>query len=344
MKRVPRPAALAGLLTMLAVVVALAFFLVQPGRSSGHFDNGEFSFDYPTTWRTFPVSSPSNGMPNPSRTEVVVGNGDWALDCESSGYCRPDKVDVSGGRVVVKVTRRIDGPPTPCSSVSPTGPLATRSEEGGMVVWEIRQPGVPSGYLGNAYLQVWMDGTAAEPEVAALVASFRWDPKASSLAAPCGSPTPVALGPTTHYEKNGVSFDYPAGWIDLGNPPDGNDPGRLVFAVGSGQGNVAWCFDQLMGKGLQCQEPEPQMTGDQVMVFMYERPYPKPASPVSAASAPPGQAVTTVAGRPDHKASGYHWARWWLTDATYIAAYWGADAADDQPEVQALVDGLKLPN
>ena len=49
-----------------------------------------------------------------------------------------------------------------------------------------------------------------------------------------------------------------------------------------------------------------------------------------------------MAGGPAHEVSGYHWVRWWLSDVTYIAAYWGPDAAAAMPGVQDLIDSLAI--
>ena len=331
---------LAGLVAM-ATIGGAVLFVARPA-SSGHFDNGEFSFDYPTGWRTIAVPAPTQGPPNPSRLEVVLGTGDWTVTCDNPGYCRPDKVDVSGGRVVVKVTRRVDGPGVACDYVPPGTPLAARSEESGHVSWEIRQPGVPDGYMGNVYLDVWMDGTSAETQVDALVASFRWGPQAS-LPPACIAGVPVpTVGPTQHYDDHGVSFDFPADW-SIEDRYEVTDGGWTVdFAVGTGTfGNG--CVDVLMGQAPQCGEPTVQLADDQIVVYMVEGPGSARQSLASTASAPPGQTTTTVGGRPAHEETGYHWARWWLTDATCLAAYWGPTAADEQPEIQALVDSLKLP-
>src|ERR1035437_3954436 len=46
----------------------------------GHFDNGTFSFDYPTTWRTISGSYVEIIV---NEVDVVMGTGDWQTGCRS---------------------------------------------------------------------------------------------------------------------------------------------------------------------------------------------------------------------------------------------------------------------
>jgi hypothetical protein len=202
-----------------------------PG-SAGHFDNGTFSFDYPKTWRVLSGAYDEETISDLFEVLVygVLGTGDWSTGCRrtrTSGECPGDQADVSGGRIVVKVSTFVRSPFDTCrAGASPNvtlGPNAVRRNDGGaaaggMIVWQIRRPGGEFHSSGTVEIGVW---GAADPdrlaEVEALVASFRW---ASGVYA-SGECIPTPTPSLSHFDAGGVSFDYPSSWRVLVSPPDG---------------------------------------------------------------------------------------------------------------------------
>ena len=164
------------------VLVVAAGFTIGPWRGAGanpsgsaHFDNGEFAFDYPASWRVILGKFEAPDI----RIDTVVGTGDWRNGC-STGNCFPDTVDVSGGRIVVKVWRRTDGPGQTCNGGSQAnatlGPNAVqKSVQGSATTWEIRRPVEHEfGWTYNVFIEATTDSPAQLSAAEALVASFRW--------------------------------------------------------------------------------------------------------------------------------------------------------------------------
>lgn len=258
-----------------------------PTSSPGHFDNGTFSFDYPTTWQTISGSYVETMV---NEVDVVMGTGDWQTGCRSwsSGAvggvdCTGDKVDVSGGRVVVKVYRRVGGPAPECrvgpsanATLGPNAVLATTT--GSMTTWEIAQPSAQFGWPDNIFVEAHADGPAGLVEAEALVASVRWDPGASNLY--CSSPQTQPPSPSprlARYNADGISFDYPASWpIITGYQHWGIHGPTIEFAVGTGTADSG-CTPTpptggTDGGGVTCGGPTIAATGDQVVVVWYQAP------------------------------------------------------------------------
>ena len=165
---------------------------VLPG-TPGHFLNDTFSFDYPVAWPTI-----SGGFFSyPLQVDGVIGTGDWRNGCwrsENGVGCGPDTVDVSGGRIVIRVWRREAGPVQICTgnttSNATFGPNAVlETQQDGRKSWEIRRSDQEFGWAYNVMVDVYADGTARLAEAQALVASFRWaDPGSGAIACPSAYP------------------------------------------------------------------------------------------------------------------------------------------------------------
>lgn len=160
----------------------------EPGATlpgtAGHFDNGGYSFDYPTAWHVLSGLYPE-GFAN--EVDAVIGTGNWRTGCTQTTYpdghgggsCTGDAFDVSGGRIVVKVWRRVGGPAdvcgeheTPNATVGPNAVL--RSGPDSAAVWEIRRPGGQFGWGYNVFIEAHTDGGSGLAAAEALVGSFRW--------------------------------------------------------------------------------------------------------------------------------------------------------------------------
>ena len=154
-----------------------------PG-TSGHFDNGDFSFDYPPTWKPL-AGLYYEGMAN--EVDIVLGTGTWRTGCTQTTYpdgngggsCTGDAFDVSGGRVVAKVWRRVGGPVDECradvsanATLGPNAVLRTGSDSA--PIWEIREPGGQFGWGYNVFIEAHSDGSSSLASAEAVVASFRW--------------------------------------------------------------------------------------------------------------------------------------------------------------------------
>jgi hypothetical protein len=174
-----------------------------PG-TAGHFDNGQLSFDYPTGWRVL-AGDYYEGMAV-VQVYAVLGTGSWQSGCRSSangGGCTGDTVDVSSGRVVVKIWSRVDGPVNACMgndhATATFGPNAViGSTYGSAVDWQIRYPGAEFQWEGNIDVAVWSDGPAGLAQAQALIASFRWAaglPSAAGNCAQIDTPAPPTVGP-----------------------------------------------------------------------------------------------------------------------------------------------------
>jgi hypothetical protein len=156
-----------------------------PG-TAGHFDNGDFSFDYPSAWQTLSGQYDETIV---NEVDAVLGTGSWRSGCLETMYpdghgnasCTGDSFDVSGGRVVVKVWRQVGGPVDLCgaaasanATLGPNAVLETRSGSG--ATWEIREPGGQFGWGYNVFVEAHTDDAAGLAAARALVASFRWAP------------------------------------------------------------------------------------------------------------------------------------------------------------------------
>jgi hypothetical protein len=149
-----------------------------PG-TPGHFENGTFSFDYPATWKAL-SGEYTEGFA--SLVYAVLGTGSWHSGCHftsNGGSCTGDVVDVSAGRVVVKLWSRAGGPMAYCSDTpanATLGPNAVmESSQDGIVVWEVRRPGSSWNVEYNVFVQVWADGGDALAGAKSIVASYHWD-------------------------------------------------------------------------------------------------------------------------------------------------------------------------
>jgi hypothetical protein len=169
-----------------------------PGRA-GHFDNGQFAFDYPAGWRVL-AADYLEGMAN--ETVAVLGTGVWRSGCyttDNGGGCTGDIVDVSGGRVVVKIYERVGGPAPDCQAMTTAnatlGPNAVSvTSADGATTWEIPLPGKEFGWPGNIFVEAWSDGQAGQSQAEALVASFGWASGAGAgMCVPADTPAPPTV-------------------------------------------------------------------------------------------------------------------------------------------------------
>ena len=167
-----------------------------PG-TPGHFDNGDFSFDYPSAWRTLSgvydddleVLSGVYDETIVNEVDAVLGTGGWRSGCFQTMYpdghgsesCTGDSSDVSGGRIVVKIWRQVGGPVNLCgpaasanATLGPNAVLKTASSS--ETTWEIREPGGQFGWGYNVFVEAHTDDAAGLAAAEALVASFRWAP------------------------------------------------------------------------------------------------------------------------------------------------------------------------
>ena len=369
-KRTPVVARLPlGLAAALAVVLlAVVAFWARPaatGPSSspaaptsrpGHFDNGTFSFDYPTTWRTL------SGLyyeTMASEVDVVIGTGDWQTGCRSwssGGYggedCTGDKIDVSGGRVVVKVYRRVGGPAPDCrvgpsanATLGLNAVLATT--DASTTTWEIAQPGAQFGWVDNVFIEAHTDGSASLASAKALVASFRWAPGVSNAYCAPTNTQPQSPSPAlARYNADGISFDYPASWpVISGYQHWGFHGPTIEFAVGTGSADSG-CAVTPAGSanngGVACSGPTIAATGDQVVVVWYQAPTLGMADQLPSGSLPSGETRATIGGMPAIESHGDGWVKWQVSLAASIEARWGPDAADGEAQVNGLVASLTV--
>ncbi len=204
--RVVRSHLPAGLAAALAVVLiaSLAVFAaprlgIGPSAAQSHFDNGQFAFDYPAGWRVL-AADYLEGMAN--ETVAVLGTGVWRSGCyttDNGGGCTGDIVDVSGGRVVVKIYERVGGPAPDCQAMTTAnatlGPNAVSvTSADGATTWEIPLPGKEFGWPGNIFVEAWSDGQAGQSQAEALVASFGWASGAGAgMCVPADTPAPPTV-------------------------------------------------------------------------------------------------------------------------------------------------------
>jgi hypothetical protein len=164
-----------------------------PG-TPGHFDNGEFSFDYPAAWPVIADGVESGGV---MYILAVMGQGSWREGCVRTGNsmaCGADAFDVLPGGILVKVYRWWGGPAVGCSgdvqANATFGSLAVRQRtSGSMTSWEIRVPGNEFGQGNNIFVEAHTDNAAQLARAEAVVASFRWAP--GQTGNDC-SPTPAS--------------------------------------------------------------------------------------------------------------------------------------------------------
>jgi hypothetical protein len=162
-----------------------------PG-TPGHFDNGEFAFDYPTDWRVL-------RSPDPFDVVAVLGIGSWRQDCRTettsllmSTVCGPYIFDVSDGGIVVIVSRRAGAPGPWCQSPEPTanasagGNLVLETVDGRMTRWEVARPGKPFSWPENLPFEAHTSSALQLARATAMVASVRWGsaPGVSGLRCP----------------------------------------------------------------------------------------------------------------------------------------------------------------
>lgn len=163
-----------------------------PG-TPGHFDNGEFSFDYPADWPVLADDVESGGV---MYILAVMGQGTWREGCVRSGNsmtCGADTFDVAAGGILVKVYRWWGSPFVPCSgdvqANATFGGLAVRQRTSGSVTsWEIRVPGNEFGQGNNIFFEAHTSEPAQLAKAEAIVASFRWSASAGPGA--CASTSP----------------------------------------------------------------------------------------------------------------------------------------------------------
>jgi hypothetical protein len=351
-------AAAAALSLVLVGVVALATWprtatapLAAPTSRPGHFDNGQFSFDYPATWRTLsgPLSEPATSV------AVVLGTGDWQTGCHpwsSGGFhgeeCTGDKVDVSGGRIVVKVYR-FGGPapscgagPTPNAELGPNSVIATTT--GSATTWELREPSAQFGSANNIFVEAYTDSAVGLASAEALVASLRWAPGVKSDVCPkvdASAPSPKLA----HYNADGISFDYPATWpVISGHQHWGLHGPTIEFAVGTGTADAGCTLmppSSTVLDGVACGIPTIAATGDQIVVVWYEGPG-LGVAPLPARSLAPDETRVTIGGMPAIESHGDGWVKWQLSAVGYIEARWGPGAVDAESAVDAVIASLSI--
>jgi hypothetical protein len=312
-----------------------------PGRP-GHYDDGSFSFDYPPEWSV--ISGPFyEGLA--SRTDAVIGTGVWHSGCrvvDNGGDCTGDTVDVSGGRVVVKILT-MGGPAPDCAaSEQPNATLGPnpvyQSTDGDAHTWEIAQPGGGLSWPNNVIVEAWTGDDAALSQAGALVASFRWAAGTQAWNA-CPSPTPLA-----HYDSDGISFDYPSTWdVISGYEHWGIHGPSILFAVGTGTVDSGCVVEPASGMfegGVSCDsEATGRATGDQIVVYWYEGAHLFNPDPLPWTT--PGPGMTTIDGHTAIEFGTPNSIRWRIGSVDYIEADWGPDAVDAEAQVRALVASLQ---
>jgi hypothetical protein len=166
-----------------------------PG-TPGHYDDGEFSFDYPADW---PVLSAFQSWPNPTFFVVaVLGTGAWSENCQhgtdSQGdwmTCGADMVTVPPDGIVVKIYWRAGGPAPICWSPAPTANATVGSSavlktvDGDVTTWEFRWPDGQFFWPNDPTFEVHTSDPAQLAKAEAMVASFRWGANAPTSAGLC---------------------------------------------------------------------------------------------------------------------------------------------------------------
>jgi hypothetical protein len=161
-----------------------------PG-TPGHYENSDFSFDYPADWPVIAHDVSSGGV---MYVLAVMGHGSWREGCTTSGdtmTCGADTFDVAPGGILVKIYRWWGGPLVLCSDETHAnatlGTLAVKqTTDGSTVSWEIRVPGNEFGQNNNIFIEAHASNPAHLDQARAIVASFRWNPGGG---APVGCPS-----------------------------------------------------------------------------------------------------------------------------------------------------------
>lgn len=367
------PVGFAAVLALVLVVGLVAWPRVQgalPGNAGespsagpslpgtpGHFDNGEFSFDYPTDWSV--LAGSDDGATGVMYVLAVLGNGSWRESCQHGAdgtrswvSCSTDAVDVPSGGVVVKIYQWYGGPAVPCrgdtQANATMGDLAVRKTvDGSVTKWEIRVPGNEFGQNNNIFVEVHTSSSSQLARAEDLVASFRWAPGESNVGdcAPIETPTPSPS--LARYHADGISFDYPASWpVISGFQHFGLNGPTVRFAIGTGVANSGCqpiATSSTIAGGIDCPAgPTIAATGDQVVVMWYGGAGLGDPPLLPAGSLSPGQTRVTIGGMPAIESHGDGWIKWQLSLFGYIEARWGSDAVNAEAQVDALIASLSV--
>jgi hypothetical protein len=188
-----------------------------PG-TPGHFDDGQFSFDYPVDWPLVQVGDPTPYADTTRHIYAVLGMGTWDSGCSGGegmpslhpgewvaspvvGWmsCTGETFRVAPGGVLVEVYRWYGGPLPGCDgdrqANATFGDLAVRQTDNPTYTsWEIRDPGNEFGKPNNVFIEVHTLDPGHLAQAKAIVASFRWaagiESNSSCFPTPLPSPTP----------------------------------------------------------------------------------------------------------------------------------------------------------
>jgi hypothetical protein len=168
-----------------------------PG-TPGHYDNGEFSFDYPAQWPVVDVGDPTPYADTTRYIYAVLGMGTWDSGCSGGeglpslgpgdsvltpvvGWmvCAGERLRVAAGGILVEVYRWYGGPLPECNgdqqANAPFGDLAVRqTDHPTYTSWEIRHPGNEFAKPNNIFVEVRTSDPRHLAQAKAVVASFRW--------------------------------------------------------------------------------------------------------------------------------------------------------------------------
>jgi hypothetical protein len=169
-----------------------------PG-TPGHFENRDFSFDYPTDWSV--IAADQSIDLGVEYLVTAIGVGLWHQNCTSGTdtqgswtTCTGDTFDVPPGGIVLKIYWRGGGPAPMC--LGNTKPNATvgpnpvqKTVDGTTTSWEIPLPGAEFGWPNNPIFEAHTSDPTQLARAQAVVASFRWLPVAMTYEPFC-SPSP----------------------------------------------------------------------------------------------------------------------------------------------------------
>lgn len=186
-------------LAAVALVVAISPHLIAPGPGGSslpstngpsqsqavvlaHYDHDGISFDYPAVWRVMEANINARHY---QWIPVVIGTGDWQLNCQAippSGTslggvtCGPDIFTVDAGEIVVEIYawQGPGGPivtPPPTATQLPSGLRATRQDAADTSVWQVYVPNWVSPLVIDARFDP-DTADSAEAAVQALVESL----------------------------------------------------------------------------------------------------------------------------------------------------------------------------
>jgi hypothetical protein len=168
-----------------------------PG-TPGHFDNGQFSFDYPADWPVVQVGDPTPYADTTKHIYAVLGMGTWVSGCSGGegmpslrpgeyvaspvvGWmtCTSETFRVAAGGILVEVYRWYGAPLPQCNGDQQAnatfGGLAVRQTDNPTYTsWEIRDPGNEFGKPNNVFIEVRTSDPGHLAQARAMVASFRW--------------------------------------------------------------------------------------------------------------------------------------------------------------------------